>query len=429
MPITLNPEYNPRLAKLDSKTMPQYKYAVYYKNNDSDLIRRKVFKTRKSAMDFLGQINFVKSHEGSTKESPLSIEEFKTYWYMSEILGKYTDVSISQIFEAYSKYSRDLQDNFDENIELAITNFFKFDVSVVTNISVCEARSIYLNTLNTSERSEAHKQHARLFTGYFLKFLPKDKLVNDLKKEDIYDWLVDFKNRSRARRGTTPANVSVYNAVHYVSVFLSFCYKKNFLKENPVKKMFLPEIRQREPQIYTLQQICSIINATEYGSIRRLFITLYFFTGIRLSELLRLKWRNLNLAQSGVFLDESIVKTDKRRFVKLPQNLADTLPSYFKIHNPNPDARIFKWQHHIAQRYLNEIFEAANVKRIRNGIRHTAASYHLAQSGSAFKSAEQLGNSARILKIHYTGNVTKKQCKQFYALDLTKPHVEVFLTD
>lgn len=32
MPITLNPEYNPRLAKLDSKTMPQYKYAVYYKN-------------------------------------------------------------------------------------------------------------------------------------------------------------------------------------------------------------------------------------------------------------------------------------------------------------------------------------------------------------------------------------------------------------
>jgi len=193
--------------------------------------------------------------------------------------------------------------------------------------------------------------------------------------------------------------------------------------------MFLPEIRQREPQIYTLQQICSIINATEYGSIRRLFITLYFFTGIRLSELLRLKWRNLNLAQSGVFLDESIVKTDKRRFVKLPQNLADTLPSYFKIHNPNSDARIFKWQHHIAQRYLNEIFKAANVKRIRNGIRHTAASYHLAKSGSAFKSAEQLGNSARILKIHYTGNVTKKQCKQFYALDLTKPHVEVFLTD
>ena len=236
MPITLNPEYNPRLTKLDSKTMPQYKYAVYYKNNDSDLIKRKVFKTRKSAMEFLGEINFVKSHEESTKASPLSIEEFKAYWYMSETFGKYTDMSISQIFEAYSKYSRDLQDSFGENIELAITNFFRFDVSVVTNISVCEARSIYLNTLNASERSEAHKQHARLFTGYFLKFLPKDKLVNDLKKEDIYDWLVDFKNRSRARRGITPANVSVYNAVHYVSVFLSFCYKKNFLKENPVKK-------------------------------------------------------------------------------------------------------------------------------------------------------------------------------------------------
>lgn len=134
MPIRLNTEYNPRLAKLDSKSMPQYKYAVYYKSSDSDLIRRKVFKTRKSAMDFLGQINFVKSHEESTKESPLSIEEFKTYQHMSEIFGKYTNMSISQIFEAYSKYSNNLQDSFGENIDLAIDNFFKFDVSVTTSI-------------------------------------------------------------------------------------------------------------------------------------------------------------------------------------------------------------------------------------------------------------------------------------------------------
>lgn len=66
-----------------------------------------------------------------------------------------------------------LQGSFGENIELAITNFFRFDVSVITNISVCEARSVYLNTLNTSEHSEAHKQHARLFTGYFPSSISK----------------------------------------------------------------------------------------------------------------------------------------------------------------------------------------------------------------------------------------------------------------
>lgn len=64
----------------------------------------------------------------------------------------------------------------------------------------------------------------------------------------------------------------------------------------------------------------------KYATIQGLFIMLYFFTGIRLSELLRLKWQNLNLAQYGMFLDESIVKTDKWRFVKLPQNLAAALP-------------------------------------------------------------------------------------------------------
>lgn len=421
MPITLNAEYNPRLAKLDSKSMPQYKYAVYYKSNDSDLIRRKVFKTRKSAMDFLGQINFVKSHEESTKESPLSIEEFKTYQHMSEIFGKYTNMSISQIFEAYYKYSNNLQDSFGENIDLAIDNFFKFDVSVTTSISVREARSIYLNTLNEAARAETHKRHARLFTGYFVDFLPKDKIVNTLKKEDIYDWLNNFKNKILTKRGIPPASISVYNAVHYISVFLNFCVKKDFLNANPVKKMFLPEVQQKEPQIYTIPQICSIINATKYGTIQRLFIMLYFFTGIRLSELLRLKWQNINLAQSGIFLDEGIVKTDKRRFVKLPQNLAAALPTYLNIFNPKPETRIFNWRYDITHGIINNILKTANIKRIRNGIRHTAASYHLAKSGSAFKSAEQLGNSARILKIHYTGNVTKKQCKQFYSLDLTKP--------
>ena len=43
-------------------------------------------------------------------------------------------MSISQIFEAYSKYSNNLQDSFGENIDLAIDNFFKFDVSVTTSI-------------------------------------------------------------------------------------------------------------------------------------------------------------------------------------------------------------------------------------------------------------------------------------------------------
>ena len=95
-------------------------------------------------MDFFGEINFVKSHEESTKASPLSKEEFKAYWHMSETFGKYTGMSISQIFEAYSKYSRDLQGSFGENIELAITNFFRFDVSLIPTLT-CVKQGLFIS--------------------------------------------------------------------------------------------------------------------------------------------------------------------------------------------------------------------------------------------------------------------------------------------
>lgn len=186
----------------------------------------------------------------------------------------------------------------------------------------------------------------------------------------------------------------------------------------------MPEVSNPEPKIYSIPEVCTILNTTAYMSIERLLLLLYFFTGIRLSELLRLEWSAIKLDQGSMFLDETVVKINKRRFVVFPQNLLDALPPYCAKFG-SVEGKIFDFNIPTVNVLLHNLFELSKVTRIRNGIRHTAASFHLARSGNAFKTAEQLGNSARILKLHYTGNVTNKQCQQFYSLDLTKPTIEL----
>ena len=52
------------------------------------------------------------------------------------------------------------------NIDLDINIFFNFDVSIISSISVCEAKSLYLSTLNAAARSEMHKRYTLIFNKY-----------------------------------------------------------------------------------------------------------------------------------------------------------------------------------------------------------------------------------------------------------------------
>ena len=423
MDININPA-TCKIVSFSSKSMPDYKFAVYFKEQGLDLQKRKLFKTRNQALSFLKSFSLKSSHETSTKLPPLSLAEMRDFIQIRNDTAKYTPAPMLELFEDYAKMENDLNAKYNENISSAIENYFKFNIFTPRDVTLPKAREIYLKALVSSKRTLYHTRHAKLFTEKFVNFFPKEKILKELKREDIYDWLNAFKAASLQRRGKPLSNTSLYNAVHYISVFLNFCSKKNFILENPVKSIFMPEVSNPEPKIYSIPEVCTILNTTAYMSIERLLLLLYFFTGIRLSELLRLEWSAIKLDQGGMFLDETVVKTNKRRFVVFPQNLLDALPPYCAKFG-SVEGKIFDFNIPTVNVLLHNLFELSKVTRIRNGIRHTAASFHLARSGNAFKTAEQLGNSARILKLHYTGNVTNKQCQQFYSLDLTKPTIEL----
>ncbi len=109
-----------------------------------------------------------------------------------------------------------------------------------------------------------------------------------------------------------------------------------------------------------------------------------------------------------------------RRVVKLPQNFLNALLAYVVQYGKNLDKKVFPFGSENIHNFLNRLFEEIEITRIRNGLRHTAASFHLAKTKNSIFTAEQFGSSPTILVNHYTGMVSNRECERFFNLDLTK---------
>ncbi len=196
-----------------------------------------------------------------------------------------------------------------------------------------------------------------------------------------------------------------------LSGFFSYCYRKEYIKTNPIDRVQRNTVKLEEPKIYTVQEISSMLYASKELSLERLYIALGAFAGLRVSELLKVTWDKIHFAEKEIILDASITKTNQRRIVEISDNLLEWLKPY--ISEKLKAGLVFKSK--CALRTALEKFrQANNITWIDNGLRHSSASYHLAQSQNANLTAERMGHSVSMLKKHYMGLVRPKEAKTYW---------------
>ena len=100
--ININPA-TCKIVSFSSKSMPDYKFAVYFKEQGLDLQKRKLFKTRNQALAFLKSFSLKSSHETSTKLPPLSLAEMRDFIQIRNDTAKYTPAPMLELFEDYAK--------------------------------------------------------------------------------------------------------------------------------------------------------------------------------------------------------------------------------------------------------------------------------------------------------------------------------------
>jgi integrase len=140
-----------------------------------------------------------------------------------------------------------------------------------------------------------------------------------------------------------------------------------------------------------------------------LYLALASFSGIRAAELMRLEWKDFNFARGHITVAADKAKTATRRLVPILPNLAEYLRPYHRA-----TGRLFK-----AKEDMKAVAWAK-----QNGVdpwpinclRHSYASYRLAATADAARTALELGNSPAKLFSNYRELADEHDAAAWFAI-------------
>lgn len=134
----------------------------------------------------------------------------------------------------------------------------------------------------------------------------------------------------------------------------------DYIKENPFTKIKAPKVIKSYPLFITQSELDQILCHTNHSFLRDVF-TIAFNTGLRLGELLNMKWDWINFEQKIITVknsDEFTTKGKKERIVPMNQTVFVVLQK----RSPNPSANDFVFCRFSGVK-LNEAFVSKSFKQ------------------------------------------------------------------
>jgi integrase/recombinase XerD len=192
----------------------------------------------------------------------------------------------------------------------------------------------YLGQLELTQ-SKSYLRTVTYSLDIFKNYIGKDVPLNQLKVNDLEKFFTDKFSKSK------------YSAfLHYRNLRSAFqkAVFWNYLEINIIKKIKLPKIAKSFPIFISENQFQLIIKNTKEENLRDLFYTA-FYTGMRLGELVNIKWSWIDFNQNLIKIKNSEIfttKSKKERIIpinkRLYQVLKNRIPKILKI---NDDEFVF----------------------------------------------------------------------------------------
>jgi integrase/recombinase XerC len=162
----------------------------------------------------------------------------------------------------------------------------------------------------------------------FFLFLKARFEVTDIREVThpmIRSWLVDLMDHQISSR-------SVNRKLTTLKSFYRFLLKEGTVESNPMRKVFSPRSGKQLPSFIEKEKMEELLDGLEYGEgfpgIRdRIILELFYSTGIRLSELIKLKDGDVRFELSSLKVTG---KRNKERIIPFSGKLAGRLKGYLK---------------------------------------------------------------------------------------------------
>ena len=290
---------------------------------------------------------------------------------------------------------------FGKTILHATEFYLNYLASVTRTCTVTElvAEFIAAKTQDGASKRYLQDLQNRLDT-FAVDFGPQK--VGTILASQVDDWL----------RGLKVAGQTRNNFRKVLHALFQFGMARGYATENVVAKTAQAKVVRGAPSIFTPEQMRTVLEKAPYDYIP--YLAIGAFAGLRSAEIERLDWSEVDLAGKLIHVKAEKSKTAQRRLVPISENLAAWLAPHALREGPitNPEK---------VREGRDKTCKAAGIEWPSNVLRHSFASYHLAQYKSAPETSAQLGHaSPAVLYQHYRELVRPDAAAQWWKLSPPK---------
>lgn len=239
--------------------------------------------------------------------------------------------------------------------------------------------------------------------------------LQDINAGFVRSWLANLKAKGLTSK-------SIRRKISSLSSFFKFQLKSGVMETTPMANVIAPKINRRLPVFVkeneTKELMQSLSAATEDWKTlnAKMLLTLFYNTGMRLSELINLREKQLDAARSHI---KVLGKGNKERVIPVSREVLDNIQSYQQLKKKQFEKTddVFlvtekgkklypKYAYLLVNKYLGQA--GTLDKKSPHVLRHTFAT-HLMNSGADLNAVKELlGHSSLASTQVYTHNTIEK---------------------
>jgi integrase len=286
---------------------------------------------------------------------------------------------------------------FGKTIAQAADFYIQHLETMNRSCSVTDLIEPFINDKEADGNGKRYLQELRLRLKKFaLTF--GNILVAEINPAEIDDWL----------RGLPIAPLSRNNYRRILSTFFAYAVIRRYCSGNPVLETAKAKVKANPIEVLTPDKAQSLLDSAD-ASLRPA-LAIGAFAGLRPAEISRLDWKEIKLERGYIEVTAANSKTASRRLVKITQNLRawlDAAPKKSGVVLP-PNSR--------------KLIEAARARTHleawpSNALRHSYASYHLAQFHDSAALALEMGHATTAMLFeHYREVVTPEDAEAYWQI-------------
>jgi hypothetical protein len=268
------------------------------------------------------------------------------------------------------------------------------------SVTVSEAAKEYLAGKEAEGMTAVALSHYTKWIGRFVTEFGERNAAT-ITREDVAGWIALLDAAPATRAGHLARVRGLFS-------WLVTCGK---LAVNPCAGIRAPKLITADVELFTVQQGRDLFEKNKEQS-RELLgrLALEAFAGLRFSSAARIAGSEIKFSEKGIVLPAQKIKTERREFI---DGLPDNLWAWLEWSRPN------EWKMtpraYLAAKSLARV--RAGLPEVRNALRHSFCSYHIALHRDASRTSVILCHtSPRTLWKHYRGNATEAAGAEWFAI-------------